>query len=137
MQTKFFINLIAQKLFTSYNNNKIKHYFIIKKQSKQIKHIKKHNKYNMFANYYNVFNSNKKNMCFNTQCKNCKNCMYAQLKKAYKHITNNTYNNNLLLNYLQFYSNNYKYANTYNIKNNIYYLTTQLKKCTCKNLLTI
>ena len=42
MQTKFFINLIAQNLFTSYNNNKIKHYFIIKKQSKQVKHIKKH-----------------------------------------------------------------------------------------------
>ena len=29
MQTKFFINLIAQNLFTNYNNNKIKHYFII------------------------------------------------------------------------------------------------------------
>ena len=132
MQTKFFINLIAQKLFTSYNNNKIKHYFIIKKQSKQVKHNKIHNKYNMFANYYSVFNSNKQNMCFNTQCKHCKQCMYAQLAKAYKHITNNTYNNNLLLNYLQFYSNNYKYVNKYKIQTNLYYLTTKVQNCTCK-----
>ena len=135
MQTNSFKNLIINLYYANSNNN-IKHYYI--KKHNKIKHITKAIKHNntMYNNYFNVFNSNKQNMCFNTKCKNCKNCIYAQLKIAYKHITNNTYNNMLLLKYLQFYSNtNYKYVNKYKIKSNLYFLTTKLHTCTCNNFI--
>lgn len=137
MQTNKLKNLIISLYYAT--NNNIKHYYIVK-SNKSIKHIKinKQTKLkqvynNLYKNYFSLFNSNKQNLCFNYSCGQRKNCIYAQLTKAYKHITNNTYNNMLLLSYLQFYNNaNYKYINNYNIKNNIYFLSTQVQKCTCK-----
>jgi len=137
MQTNNVINLILS-LYYACNNNTVQHYYI--KHNNKLKHIKIHtsNTYatNLYKHYYTVFNSNKLNMCFNTKCKNYKNCIYAQLKVAYKHITNATFNNMSLLKYLQFYSNkNYKYINKYKIRNNLFLLTTKINKCTCSNFI--
>ena len=57
MQQKTINNLILN-LFTTSNNNKVKHYFIIKKHSKQTKHIKviKNSLTSTYKNLYKCYN---------------------------------------------------------------------------------
>lgn len=132
MQTNKLKNLI-RTIYCSNNNNNIINYYINNKRIKKLSNSLNNINNNLYKNYLNVFNNNTQNLCFNYNCNKRKTCIYAKLTKAYKHITNNTYNNMLLLKYLQFYSNtNYKYINTYNTTNNMYFLTTKVQHCNCK-----
>lgn len=63
MQTASKVKNLITNIYYSYNNNNVKHYFIVKRNSK-VKHIKQYNKYltNVYANLFKSYKLNKQQL---------------------------------------------------------------------------